>query len=530
MYNVTNFCKNNFLLCVCTGGLAVIGYLGYHTVRQIINGFLNIEIVKHVAQKIFKNYPDKDKKTHLEHTVTPIITSSSSSPSSSNSSKITAAQISSVSLYDIRQASDLEISPGKITAGQGEYIVFHQLPNGKKQEVSSQTFEAVYQLIIQHSPAELAKDGNPEAAANCANRYTLLKTKIKEIDNSLEIVFIPKTLYELFFIEECIKEDLAHGNVCKNLDKSVQYAAHYPTDNKLDSAEKRKAENNKKLFEENRVKRNCWHLCIFEDAGDNHHAGVKNVAYRLNNLLFNTLKPTNEGFTYEQIKTFAERKIDFLKQHRENNLNESTRCNIFKGRVIVSNKDYPSPTTNFGTDSSRVAKPMSICNNRVAQIIRDAVALDCSKIALHSLFLYRGANFANDSVVSSGEENMPHSLSLGSGLFAGCLYDPDATAFYYMRNDKNDAFAIPVPYDQLQTSPFYAPIAHTIAQLYGRGELFHGRTKAWKNCDLSKIERVDNGNSNNHYHSRDHLKSDYTKNELKSEFMRYKAGAIRLKA
>ena len=180
---------------------------------------------------------------------------------------------------------------------------------------------------------------------------------------------------------------------------------------------------------------------------------------------------------------------------------------------------------NFGYESTR-DKPMGICNQTDAQIIRDAVALDCCKIAQKSFFLYRGADFRKESISCWSDNDKPYSLSYGSSLFAGCLYDGGATAFHYMRNDQN-AYAVPVPFDQLNDSPFYIPPTNIVAQLFGDGEIFHSRTKAWKDYDLQKIEGMNVMGTNEH--QRDHLMSNLTKDELTNQFQRYKNEAIQVK-
>ncbi|QLH35469.1 MAG: hypothetical protein HWD61_04370 [Parachlamydiaceae bacterium] len=168
---------------------------------------------------------------------------------------------------------------------------------------------------------------------------------------------------------------------------------------------------------------------------------------------------------------------------------------------------------------------MGIRNEIDAQIIRDAVALECSKIAQHSLFLYRGGDFQKDSISCWGDKDKAYSLSFGSSLFAGCLFDGGATAFHYMRNGKN-AYAIPVSFDQLTRSPFFVPTTHTLAQLFGDGEIFHARTKAWKDYDANKLGGMNMGANG---HERNHLISNLSKEELYAQFETYKNKAVQLK-
>jgi hypothetical protein len=52
MVNVSKFIKDHTPLCVCTLGIAILGYLGYHAVRWIVNKCHKTERIDHVAYKI----------------------------------------------------------------------------------------------------------------------------------------------------------------------------------------------------------------------------------------------------------------------------------------------------------------------------------------------------------------------------------------------------------------------------------------------------------------------------------------------
>lgn len=52
MNNVSSFVKENIVLCTCTFGIAIIGYLGYHTVRCINNKCQITEKINRFCQKI----------------------------------------------------------------------------------------------------------------------------------------------------------------------------------------------------------------------------------------------------------------------------------------------------------------------------------------------------------------------------------------------------------------------------------------------------------------------------------------------
>ena len=486
MVNVSKFVKDHIPLCVCTLGVAILGYLGCHAVSWIINKCRRTEKVDHVAQKSINNQPS----SHLPKSL-------------------------------INRVRNLEISPDKITMGQGEYVVFHKLPSGEKKQLSPETFEQVYKILIQYSPSALMNSDSEKASEDCTNRYELIKAKLKEIDPTLEAVFVPRTLYELIFIRKCIQEDLKHKDICPQLDPF----SHKITLQTFKGDEDKYQEFLKEDAHE-KAQRKCWHLCYFTDAGDNDHSGVKDVAYRLNKVMLKAFDPSSEGFTYQEFSVFAEKEIEFLKAHYKKGL--ETIEKLRKGEKVedISSCSTPGPTTNFGFESTRGSiKPMGIRNETDAQIIKDAIALDCSKVAQKSFFLYRGADFQKDSTSCWSDKDKPYSLSYGTSLFAGCLYDGGATAFHYMRNGQN-AYAVPVPFDQLNDSPFYVPTSHTVAQLFGDGEIFHARTKAWKSFDVKKIVGMNMGAN---WHVREHLKSNLNQNELTAKFQEYKNKAVQLK-
>lgn len=485
MVNISKFINEHIPLCVCTLGLAVLGYLGYHAVGWIISKCQRTEKIDQVAQKNINNL-----RTWLfGHT--------------------------SKSL--VNRVSNLDISPNTITMGQGEYVVFHKSPTGEKQPLSRETFEKVYQVLLQHSPAALANSGSEKATEDCANRYELIKAKLNEIDSTLEAVFVPRTLYELFFIRKCIKEDLKHKGICPDLD---------PMSHRILLKSQMMDQKFLKEQQDRRLKRKCWHLSYFTDAGNNEDVGVKDVAYRLNKTILKTIEPTKEGLTHHDFLALAEKEIVFLKAHYNKGLEITEKLRKGEKVEVISSCNTPGPTTNFGCESQRgLIAPMGIRNESDAQIIRNAIALECSKIAHTSLFLYRGADFQKDSTSHWSNKDNPYSLSYGSSLFAGCVYDGSATAFHYMRNGKN-AYAVPVAFDQLNESPFFAPTTHTVAQLFGDGEIFHARTKAWKDCDLNKIRGV-RGCANPN--ARDHLTSNLSQTELNSQFATYKNKAFQLK-
>lgn len=406
---------------------------------------------------------------------------------------------------------DLEISTDKITMGQGEYVVFHRLSTGERKSLSEKTFDKVYEVLQGYSITVLAKR---KAFNNLSNRYELIKSELKKIDPSLQIVFIPKTLYELTFIRQCIQEDLDHEDICPFSD--------FETNKRLQGVKRIAIQN----------ERGCWHLCdcVFEYTEEEKNCdSIKKITFRMFEA-FNSI--TDDGLTYKELLSLTEKEIGFLKNYCTTFNLETFQASYEKNfNLYKSNTSLPkpvalcdeltTPSLSFGLPFAlHVRNRMGISSESSEQIIRNAIALECSNIAKHSLFLFRGSCFQNDSI---GE---CCSLSYGSSLFAGGMCDGGATAFRYMSDPNNDAYAIPVRFDQLDNSLFFVPTSTTVAQLFGKGELFHPRTKVCKQGSTPHLIRGLLGFNGRVTES---LKSDSDKNNLIRLFREYKTTAIQMK-
>lgn len=400
-------------------------------------------------------------------------------------------------------------SVGAIKSGYGEYIVFRDQKGCNKDDIKKDVFEKVYQIFNKYSPAKIINDcpDSNEAQEKCADRYQLIRNEVKKIDEHLEIAFVPRTLFELIFIRKAINEDVKHNKVCL-----------------MQEPDNHKKTHNNEV--EKRTK--CWHLICFEHMGDNNDPSVKETAYRLNRVMIKTLAPTVEGFSHQKLIDFTNEEITFLQKYHK-------KCSASRDEwkkkggggqpFWVGHGESPGPAINFGYEIPSSYSPIYL-RNEDAQIIRNAVALECSKIAQESFLLYRGANLAKDEPYCSDDHNNAYSLSYGSSLFAGILYDAGASAFRYARSEDN-AYVIPVPFNKLNLSPFFIPTTNTLCQLSGYGESFHSRTKAWKNFDVKNVKGIKGGFGADKYG--DNLKSERSRENLISEFHAFKAKAIMLK-
>jgi len=403
---------------------------------------------------------------------------------------------------DITQKKSLyQIEEGPIRQGDGEYIAFHV--RGKQTEAPSQdTFARVYAVFNTYAPHAILNRETPSLAMEqCLNRHAIIQAKVKEIDPTLEIAFIPRTLYELYFLKKCSKEELNNPTIC---DLSLSFI---PSNSKT---QKRNL-----TLADKRVKNKCWHICHFRDAGDNTHPQVQEIAYRLNRSMIKHFAPSPTGFTYRELATLTEKEIAFY------------HFFLDSAKKLASRGEGSFSFTRWGFKTK--SKIFHLINTSVtsesAQIIHDAVALNCSKAATNHFFLYRGSLFQQDDYYARDWKWMRiiHNLSYGSSLFAGSIYDDGAAPFFFATKPALDIYVISVPYDQLQVAPFYIPPTNSIAQLSGYGELFHGRSKFWKGAKTKGVTGIAKTElPATHY-------SELSQEEVLSQFKHYKANAIHLK-
>lgn len=501
MSEISNFIKTHKVLCALTLGLAIVGYLGVHAVRKIIAKCQKTQKIDALAQKNLNQPQAPQQPQNKPLPVTHLNAQNAHKP------LLAKPQVQQpMPMIDL--SANLAISSDPISLGQGEYLVFHQSEEGTIKQLSEETFEKVYEVLLQYNPKVMVDQQE--------NRHALLQEALQKIDPTLTAVFVPKTLYELVFIRKCISEDIKHNSICDRVSRKIHKTSLATF--KGDEAKFAKFQETQNA---DKIKRKCWHVCYFQDAGDDQHAGVKEIAKRLNKTLCKNLQPRAAGFTYQQMKTFVENELDFLKTHYE-----TTKQKQANNEDFLWDSDTPGPTTNFSVDSNYVGvHPMGIRDDKAAQIVLNALALECSDIAKRSLFLFRGSEFQKDAVVSG--RGIPYTLSYGTGLFSGCIFDGGATAFKFMRADYNSsAHAIPVPYDQIEQSPFYIPKTHTVTQLFGDGEIFHARSKVHRDADIKSILGFHGFGKT---YNREPLRSYQTQDELIASFQNYKAQAIQMR-
>ncbi len=202
--NISKFIKENIPLCVCTLGLAIVSYMGYHAVRWIINKCQKTEKIDQVAQKHLKSphiaiEPETKPSTAVstEQPSEKVFSAHLEKPSSEGKKKcqkklevvqepfVSSEQNSPTGIAEpsktpkslINRVSNLDITEGKVNTGQGEYIVFHNLSSGEKKEVAGDTYEQVYEILNEYAPASSVNRNSDSAMEECDNRYEIIKSK-----------------------------------------------------------------------------------------------------------------------------------------------------------------------------------------------------------------------------------------------------------------------------------------------------------------------------------------------------------------
>jgi len=451
-----------------------------------------------------------------------------------------------------------------VKEGYGEYVFF--LSGNDREELSWEMFEKVFTVFRRYSPASIIQANlgkNNEMLEQYANRYELISKQVKQIDPRLEIAFIPKTLYELFLIQKCIKEERKYieekGEVCKFLDpkmhiknrlerkvkklqmeikrnqKEITQLDEEFRNLKLEDSRKkgfieqdrRKIEEEiaqielKILKQQEKAKTRdpkCWHRLCVDDPNYQENASeeIKNIFYRLNRSIVKKCSPASKAFSYQSLALITEKHIEFLKSYYQAGNNEVKK---------TGNCTRPGPSMSFRYESWRgLAQPTGLRDERDATILRRAVALECTK-GRTELFLYRGINIDSDLPYCRNNKDIPFSLSFGTSLFAGIVFDQDGTPFPKIRNGLN-GYVIAISIEKICQSPLYFPRTDTISQFYGIGDLFHGRLKVYEGFSLQDGLPGVQGRERRRL---DHLRSELDKDELIRQFLMYQTKAIFLK-
>lgn len=328
-----------------------------------------------------------------------------------------------------------------ITVGHGEYVVYHHSATGGKTAPARPTFEAAL-AVLNHFNFQTTDD-----------RYEVIRSKIKGIDPTLEITFVPRTYYEMQFLKKGIKEDLARNDFCTNESVRPDPYTPHPTEG-------------------------CWHTAYFEGEEDNNAEAVRTLAFNLNQNLvkkINKYLPGQTAFNFGALSYLTTKQTAFFRQfHDTFNLQQKQSEGAFKTAVFSEG----TPIEKFSNDSHCFS--MGIKDDQDAAFIQRAITLECHPIAESSYLLSRGTDFPTDLPYSPYNLDAPYSFSFGHSLFAGAMYNSGATSFVYMKGSQ-DGYVMAIPAKGEEADLFVVPKKHAICHLSSNhGVVFHPRSKVWK--------------------------------------------------
>lgn len=451
-----------------------------------------------------------------------------------------------------------EVSSDPISNGQGEFLVFRQNPCGKLETLTYEVFSSVYEILNRYSVTSIASKLPHQAE----KRDLLIKQQIKQIDPELHVAFIPKTLYELLFIKELIEEDAQSAEFFYR-----KFDFRNPNAPLLDPLDKKFAEWESLSDTVNAIKFLGVKERLLPESA-NYCPHVTLLAYKINAIAVNTLVPSPLGFSFSDIMWHTDTLFKYFEWHykmglagdlgdvQERDIKLDTPEDNFFQTLLATFARSESVEDKRQSCLSRLLKmfetpsPVHLCrksclainSEEQTTIIKKVIMLECSPLARTHIIIYRGGSLEEDTVMRSSGEI--HSLSFGSGLFSGAVLDPTAAAWTFIRPVSKDGYAIPIPIDQLDKSPFHLPPTNTVVQLVSGGEMFHPRTKIPSDVLLTTVEGLAFHNLLNSKTSQgkksskpgelntqllDSLRSSYSAQELTTLFGAYKERSINLK-
>lgn len=322
--------------------------------------------------------------------------------------------------------SDIPSQKSIVENGYGDFILL----NTTSEEISRDVFQRAFFWMNHYLPQVHQKP--------VRNRLRKVDLHVQTLHPHLKVVFIPRVLYELYYLLGTALEE-------------------------LDLTSKKSLGCNKETI--------CWHGSFFSEWTDKNNLNPKiiEIAYRLNHLIIKELNVTPQGLTEQQCKqagrSLLQRFENMDREFHEKCLQTCpSEIDIFRGAIKRFNKMMIDPIN-----------------------LDQAIALECSKKARNSLILYRGSRFKKEPLYEKLFDNtIPYSSCYGTSLFAGFLNDPNACANVRMCYDSSTvrAYGMCVSLTHSWQDTFFVPPANTICGLNGIGERFHARSKCVQPKDV----------------------------------------------
>lgn len=439
----------------------------------------------------------------------------------------------------------------RIVNGYGEFIVYP--PDEKVSPVTQEQYRLIYEILSRYSAGGfLSNCKSGKIREKYMLRHIAIERKVKKVRSDLNVAFIPRTLYELLLLRKSIRENIKINRICPKQKQSLrsinnelsQLASDieelendiFKVDESyshIDDEEKRnryieedrcslrkkikkiqlkidKISNKKKrVFEQP-----CWHHWRIEGVGDiveNNDEGVISIAFKLNHIFAKICSSLDLPFFKKNLDDLLDIQLKFFQDYFDEGQKEKESGALPPTFV----KDIAAPSFRFRYN--RYTSPMAICGEGSRTVFRKIHDAECSEPARHSIFLCRGGSAINDSPKDRKKTDEAFSLSYGTGLLSGVMFDEGATPWQIMRNTGLGYF-ITIPIESVLSSGIYFPRSNAICQFYGRGETFHARSMVPKS--LGNAQKI-NGLGMSII-STDHLITDLCLEEIDRNFRQLK--------
>ncbi len=340
--------------------------------------------------------------------------------------------------------------------------------------------------------AEVLGETSIQSRVSSGESFLELSSRLEALHPNVGIIFIPRTLYELGYIVASLEEEKISS--CE--EQGWTYYDYRPSSVSQPPLGYLSRLSNfirpylglgtGKDRHQSKNADTCWHLIDVVDRqfASSEKPSFVHLAYRLNNRLVKDLGHFDRPLKGLDIADLTERYLVVLQDHK------TTFLSAVEEKKYICSPDA-SLFVNFGLSSGEkinyASQPMGV-GAREAQVIRNAIALECDPVAQKAFILYRAAKIETE-ITRTDIDGVKHiSFSYGESLFAGCVRDPTATVFFYVVHQKRDPYATIVPWVDLKDSPFYIPLEHTLVQLLSRGEWFHPRSKVSRAIEEKNIK------------------------------------------
>ena len=326
----------------------------------------------------------------------------------------------------------------KVKDGYGEFIVFVTDEDELQSPMFTDYEDAVTGPVYDCSAfGYLATNPSPgDVAGFAAGRVDKIQGDLGNTDPPMSCAFIPRTLYELFFLNRFMAQELTRDKFVEwPIRPMREYQAAIVDPTVIQEAE------------------NVW------------------LGYRLNLLFVAALKRIG----YDGSADISEKQIETL---------FTDEIKTFRKQVGECSSDDKIKSTykDAGSLGRKVYGWFNAELDGFEALMRKAVKAECDSTG--KVMLYRGSAHAQDRIDDQGSGGFP--ISYGTGLWAGIVYDNDGVTLspLFMLQPANFAYCIQIPWEDLLKAefPFHIPRTNALKQLFGKDQFFHAWSKAGANA------------------------------------------------